>query len=127
MFELTINTIITTVLGLVIGALATALRTLMAKMKQKEDDEEKQYEMLLKATRSLLHDCIYKDCTYHIRKGYIDANALKNIKYLYEPYRTLGGNDICEALYERCLKLEIQYNTVEDHMERTRYNDQLES
>ena len=110
MIELTINTVITTLLGLVIGALATALKTLMNKMKQKEEDENKQYDMLLKATRSLLHDCIYRECTYYLQKGVVGANALKNIKYLYEPYRTLGGNDICEALYERCLKLDIEYD-----------------
>lgn len=109
-FELTINTIITTVLGLIIGALATALKTLMNKMKQKEEDENNQYNMLLRATRSLLHDCIYRECTYYLKQGVIGANALKNIKYLYEPYRTLGGNDICKALYDRCLELDIEYD-----------------
>ena len=107
-FELTINTIITTVLGLIIGALATALKTLMNKMREKENAENEQYEMLIKATRSLLHDCIYKECAQYIKKGYIGTNALKNIKYLYEPYAALGGNDVCESLYHRCLNLEIR-------------------
>ena len=110
MFELTINTVITTVLGLIIGALATALKTLLAKLKQKEENENIQYDMLLKATRSLLHDSIYKECTHYIHKKEIGANALKNIKYMYDPYVALGGNDICKALYEKCLTLNIIYD-----------------
>ena len=109
--ELIINTIITTVLGLIIGTLATALKTVMDKMKQKEKTENMQYDMLLRATRSLLHDCLYKECTHYVKKGKIGTNALKNIKYLYEPYTALGGNDICEALFEKCLSLDIEYDT----------------
>ncbi len=105
--ELTVNTIITTVLGLVIGALATALKSALNKMKEKEVQENNQYDMLLKATRSLLHDCIYKECIRYSNAGSISATALKNLKYLYEPYTALGGNDICESLYERCLHLNI--------------------
>ncbi len=110
MVELTVNTIITTVLGLIIGALATALKTLLTKLKQKEDDENRQYDMLLKATRSLLHDSIYRECTYHIKRNEIGANALRNIKYMYDPYVALGGNDICKTLYEKCLTLNIIYD-----------------
>ena len=112
--ELTVNTIITTVLGLVIGALATALKSTLNKMKEKEIKENKQYDMLLKATRSLLHDCIYKECIRYLNTGSISATALKNLKYLYEPYTALGGNDICESLYERCLKLNITDDSMGD-------------
>ena len=107
MIELTINTLITTSLGLIIGALATALKSALNKMKVKEVEENKQYDMLLKATRSLLHDCIYKECIHYTNTGSISATALKNLKYLYEPYAALGGNDICESLYDRCLHLNI--------------------
>ena len=107
MIELTINTIITTSLGLIIGALATALKSALNKMKAKEVEENKQYDMLLKATRSLLHDCIYKECIHYTNTGSISATALKNLKYLYEPYAALGGNDIPFLASHHALSLDL--------------------
>lgn len=58
-----------------------------------------------RAILALLHDKLYYLCSKHIDAGYITVDELDNLTYLYKPYREMGGNGICEQLYNECLKL----------------------
>jgi len=44
----------------------------------------------------------------YIRRGYITADELEDLqKYIYDPYRELGGNGVLERLMEEVLKLPL--------------------
>ncbi len=62
------------------------------------------------ALLALLHDRVYFECEKAIKAGHISIEDFKNISYLYEPYRELGGNGTGKMLYEAVQKLEKTEN-----------------
>ncbi len=58
-----------------------------------------------KALLALLHDRIYAECEKAMTQGHVSIQEFKNISYLYEPYRDLGGNGTGKMLYETVQKL----------------------
>ncbi len=66
-------------------------------------DEKRSVEK--RAMMSLLHDRIYGISVEAIERGSITVEELKNLTYLYEPYRDLGGNGTGKALYDEVTKL----------------------
>lgn len=58
------------------------------------------------AILALLHDKLYYlTHRYAVVEKTISIDELDNLTYLFEPYREMGGNGICEQLYNECLKL----------------------
>ncbi len=51
-----------------------------------------------KALKALLHDRLYQGCTDILDRGEVSVEEYDNLKYLYLPYRELGGNGTCEKL-----------------------------
>ncbi len=51
-----------------------------------------------RALKALLHDRLYQKCTDILDRGEVTVDEYDNLKYLYEPYRALGGNGTCEKL-----------------------------
>lgn len=52
---------------------------------------------------------ICERCTFYITRGYITRDEYNDLKkYLYEPYRDLGGNGTCERLMQEVDKLPIK-------------------
>lgn len=48
-------------------------------------------------------------CTMYIKRGYISREEYSDLKkYLYEPYREMGGNGTCERLMQEVDKLPIK-------------------
>ena len=79
-------------------------------LSNKQKDEIKD---ILKPTNSMVlgigYDRLIHICNKYIDKGWIDINELNDInKYLYTPYRELGGNGTAEMLFK---KLEALPNT----------------
>lgn len=47
-----------------------------------------------------------EECNRYIDRGYITVDELNSLtKYLYEPYKALGGNGIAEKLYNKVIQL----------------------
>lgn len=70
--------------------------------KEKEDSLER------KALKALLHDRIYDECTRVLAEGQIRSDEYTNLLYLYQPYKELGGNGVCEKLISSVEKLTIK-------------------
>lgn len=80
----------------------TFINTLISSRKEKKSETAK---MLL----GLGHDRIYELANSYISRGYISADEYENLsKYLYEPYKALGGNGTAERLMSEVNKLPIK-------------------
>lgn len=95
----TIITIIASVLAS--SGLWALIQTLIVN-KQTKDTAER------KALLALLHDRIYNEAKYRIREKCISTEDYDNLRYLYEPYKALGGNGTCERLMEEVNRLPIK-------------------
>jgi hypothetical protein len=72
-----------------------------------ENRRDKEYGALKNGMQSLLREHLIIACQEHERAGWIELNQLKSIKYMYDAYHALGGNDIVTALYEQVQKLPL--------------------
>ena len=73
--------------------------TLMQKRSEKKDAK---FQMIL----GLGHDRIKYICEYHIKQGFISTGDYEDLyKYLYSPYKAMGGNGTVEKLMEEIKKL----------------------
>lgn len=79
----------------------TLINNLIVKKQERKSESTK---LLL----GLAHDRICDLCLEFIRQGSITSDDYENlIKYLYEPYKTLGGNGTAERLIAEVKKLPI--------------------
>lgn len=50
----------------------------------------------------LAHDRILQSGNYYIKRGWISADEYEDLhKYMYEPYKELGGDGMAERIMER--------------------------
>lgn len=56
---------------------------------------------------AILHDRVFQACMYFIEKGEVSCDELENLDYLYRGYSSLGGNGICETLFNKVKELKI--------------------
>lgn len=55
------------------------------------------------------HDKICDRCAKYLQRGHITKDEYEDLrKYLYEPYRDMGGNGTCERLMQEVDKLPIK-------------------
>lgn len=95
----TILTIIASVLTC--SGLWALIQTLVVN-KQTKDTAER------KALLALLHDRIYTEAKVRIKEGRVSTEDYDNLRYLYEPYKALGGNGTCERLMNEVDRLPIK-------------------
>lgn len=75
--------------------------------KSQQRDKKKSAESRL--LMGLAYGKICDLCAYHIRNGFIGRTEYGELKkYLYEPYREMGGNGTCEKLMREVDKLPIK-------------------
>ena len=54
------------------------------------------------------HDAIFRVADHYIRRGGITLDELEDLnKYLYKPYKEMGGNGTAETAMEKCKELPI--------------------
>ena len=70
---------------------------------------------LERAVLAILHDKIYERAERYIMRNGITLDEFDNLKYLYEPYKELGGNGTGKELFDRCSKLPMIHEV--DHEE----------
>lgn len=55
--------------------------------------------------KAILHDRIYQAHRFYISQGFCPLEDKKNIEYLYQPYKRLGGNGTGKRAYEEIMDL----------------------
>lgn len=79
----------------------TLINNIISRRQEKKSESSK---MLL----GLAHDKIRELCLDYISRGSISTDEYENlIKYLYEPYKKLGGNGTAERLVNEVMRLPI--------------------
>lgn len=73
---------------------------------------QRRYEKKDLKTKMLLglaHDRIITLCMNYINRGWITYDEYENLeKYLYKPYKEMGGNGSAERLFNQIEKLQIR-------------------
>lgn len=85
---------------------STGFWTLVNSMYQKKTQNKTASEKLL---LGLAFQAIVEICQYHIKHGYVSADEYKELnKYLYAPYKELGGDGTADRLMTEVEKLPIK-------------------
>lgn len=100
---LKVNSFILAVFGVsIVGAVLKYLKW----KKINIDKTNNRLKLLEEAQLALLHNKIYTTTMQYIQNDYVTLDDLEDLRYLYEPYKELGGNGTAERLYTevQCLK-----------------------
>lgn len=103
----TLLTTVTSVLTFFVKMLYNKIKRDYESREQRFEEERKEQLVIKKGVLAILHDRLYQSCTHHLETGSIRAEDLKNLEYLYESYRALGGNGTGNELYRRCCNLPL--------------------
>lgn len=95
------ETIIAIILS-VIGA--SGFWSIILYLFQKKD---KNKTLTIEALLALLHDRVYITIEQILEKGTITEEEYDNLLHLYNPYRDLGGNGVCEKMMNEIQKMTI--------------------
>lgn len=80
--------------------------TLRAKRKEDKNSDNAAIKLLL---MGVAHDIIKRDAEAYIARGYVTTDEYEDLcKYLYEPYRKMGGNGSAEHMMEAVKQLPIR-------------------
>lgn len=106
-----VETLIVTIIGAVFAS--SGLWTLILYLVQRKDNKkDKEDEVLDNQSQMLLglgHDRIIYLGAKYIEEGFISEDQFENLnKYLYEPYKKLGGNGTAEKIMEDVKNLPIR-------------------
>lgn len=74
----------------------------------KEQEIRANVELIGMGLRSVLRDRILEACKYNIDKGSIEPIALENITRMHDSYKLLGGNGLCDHLFETVQELPLE-------------------
>lgn len=91
-------------IGGIVGVLSWGGRLIIKNKTQTET----RFKNLEAANVAILHNEIYKQCSYFIEQGEITVDDLDNLEYLWDGYHRLGGNGTGELLYNRVRNLSIK-------------------
>lgn len=77
----------------------TLINTIYMKRSDKKSAERR-------ALLGLLHEQLVAKCEYYLKEGWIPLQDYEDLrKYIFEPYRDLGGNGTGEALFNKVTNL----------------------
>ena len=94
--------ILQTIVAVVIAVLSS--NGLWAWLQSKSKAKSASERMIL----GLGHAEIFRLCEKYVRRGGITSDELEDLdKYLYQPYKELGGNGTAETLVNQCKQLPI--------------------
>lgn len=92
---------------------------ILFRMQRRENEKEREKEkdsVESKALKALLHDRIFTSCKEAISAGTVSPDDYNNLKYLYDPYRALGGNGTAKRMMDEVeqLPLDVEKRKEED-------------
>lgn len=68
----------------------------------------KENAVIKEGMMALLHDRLFKACSFYISRGWCSVEERCNLDCMYTPYRNLGGNGTAESLYHKCMNLPLE-------------------
>lgn len=77
---------------------------------RKHRQKSAQYTILREGILALLHDRLYRSCSFFISRGYCTVEDRRNLECLYTPYKSLGGDGTGDSLYNKCMELPLSKN-----------------
>lgn len=95
------------ILGIVVTIFASSgfWQYMIYKAQQKDKIESTESKLLMGIAYGKICDL----CARHIKNGYIGRTEYAELKkYLYDPYRAMGGNGTCEKLMREIEKLPLK-------------------
>lgn len=92
------------------GGFWAIIQSLITRRQQKKEAQGNKIDLLTKAVLSISHHMIYDECKRYINEGGVTLEDQKELEYLYEPYKELGGNGTAESAYEKVMQLPIKAN-----------------
>ena len=95
-------------MSLGIGGIVGVLGWVSKLILKNKTQTETRFKNLESANIAILHNEIYKQCSYFIEQGEIAIDDLDNLEYLWEGYHGLGGNGTGELLYNRVKELPLK-------------------
>lgn len=76
---------------------------------QNKDGKKENADNLTKLVLGLAHQEIIRTCMLYVQRGYITKDEYEDMfKYLYDPYRALGGNGTAEKIISEVEKLPMK-------------------
>ena len=75
---------------------------------------EETQKTIIDGQRALLHDSIYHRCKAYLSGEEASVDDLENLSKMYKPYRKMGGNGLCERLFEEVCERNIESVGVDD-------------
>ena len=104
-----INSVMLAIFGISIFGAIKLLSKAMIKQQEKKQKEKEilnDFMLLLKnANLAILHNKIYTQCGEFLDAGYICVVDLDDLNYLFNAYKSLGGNGTGETLYNKVVAL----------------------
>lgn len=74
----------------------------------KEQEISAKIELIQMGLLAMLRDKIIQSCTYFIETGCIPMLVLENITKMHDSYKALGGNGLCDQLFQEIQQLPIK-------------------
>lgn len=74
----------------------------------KEQEISAKIELIQMGLLSMLRDKIIQSCSYFCETGAIPLLVLENITKMHDSYKALGGNGLCDQLFEDVKQLPIK-------------------
>ena len=74
----------------------------------KEQEISAKIELIQMGLLAMLRDKIIQSCSYFIEAGCIPMLVLENITKMHDSYKALGGNGLCDQLFQEIQQLPIK-------------------
>lgn len=102
---LEINSIMLAIFGIgIFGAIKSLAKVIKVQQEKKQKEKELMNEsinLLKNANLAILHNKIYTQCGEYLEVGFIAVDDLDDLNYLFNAYKSLGGNGTGETLYNK--------------------------
>ncbi len=106
---LEVNSVILAIFGIsIFGAIRSLSKAILKQQEKKQQEKEilnDSISMLKKANLAILHNKIYTQCGEFLEAGHICVDDFDDLNYLFNAYKSLGGNGTGETLYNKVAAL----------------------
>lgn len=86
----------------------TLLNNIYLNRREKNSGEKEKRDAERAAILGLLHETLAERCLLYLQRGEISRQEYEDLRqYIYEPYKSLGGNGTGETLMSKVEKLHI--------------------
>ncbi|MGX6991756.1 hypothetical protein [Pseudolactococcus reticulitermitis] len=104
-----VNSVMLAVFGIsFFGSIRSLTKALLRQQDKRQQEKEllkSSFLMLKDSQLAILHNKIYTNCGEFLEAGYISIDDLDDLNYLFNAYKSLGGNGTGETLYNKVVAL----------------------